>query len=117
MQDEVILVLCVFKPLADEILLSFPLTPSTFPVEDALRVLLFILKVEWEREQFSIHELWKEALQQRRCIRQPQQVEISGELAVYIFQFIQFIRYPRVACSTIHDPVPGQLFLITIISV
>ena len=88
MQDEVILVLCVFKPLADEILLSFP-------VEDALRVLLFTPKVEWEREQFSIYELWKEALQQRRCPRQPQQVEISGELAVCIFQFIQFIHELR----------------------
>ena len=65
-QLEVVLIFCAFQPVTDEILLPVPFPPSTFSLEDALRVLFFLLKVQQEQEQeslpFLIYELWKEEL-------------------------------------------------------
>ena len=45
-QIEVVLILCAFQSATDEILLSFPLPPSTLSLEDALCVLFFLFKVQ-----------------------------------------------------------------------
>ena len=54
-----ILILCAFRPLTDEISPSFP-----YSVEDPLHVLLFLFEVQQEQGQgslaFSIYDPWKE---------------------------------------------------------